>query len=111
MGKIVLFAIPKVEPVRPWCPTEADIKRYGRDLAQQLQWSSEISRQIDNSTREKVAVLVSVLGMKDLANLCVDCALAEIIKLCGRPDVNALLDAYRQREPIPETAPQAGHTA
>jgi hypothetical protein len=98
MGKVALFAIPKVEPVRPWQPTDADIKRYGRDLAQQLQWSSEISRQIDNSTREKVAVLVSVLGMKDLANLCVDCALAEIIKLCERPDVYAVLTAYGQRK-------------
>jgi hypothetical protein len=96
MGKVLLFTIPKVEPVRPWSPTEADIKRYGRDLAQQLQWSSEISRQIDNSTREKVAVLVSVLGMKDLANLCVDCALAEVVKLCERPDVYAVLDAFQQ---------------
>jgi hypothetical protein len=96
VGKVALFAIPKVEPVRPWCPTEADIKRYGRELAQQFQWSSEISRQIDNSTREKVAVLVSVLGMKDLATLCVDCALAEIIKLCERPDVYAVLDAFQQ---------------
>jgi hypothetical protein len=99
MGKVALFAIPKVEPACPWQPTEADIKRYGRDLAQQLQWGSEISRQIDKSTREKVAVLVSVLGMKDLANLCVDCALAEIVKLCERPDVNAVLDAY-QRSPF-----------
>ena len=96
MGKVALFTIPKVEPACPWQPTEADIKRYGRDLAQQLQWGSEISRQIDNSTREKVAVLVSVLGMKDLANLCVDCALAEIIKLCERPDVYAVLDAFQQ---------------
>lgn len=99
MGKVALFAIPKAESACPWQPTEADIKRYGRDLAQQLQWSSEISRQIDNGTREKVAILVSVLGMKDLANLCVDCALAEIIKLCERPDVNAVLDAY-QRSPF-----------
>src|SRR5664280_2542916 len=99
MGKVALFAIPKVEPARPWQPTEDDMKRYSRDLAQKLQWSSEISRRIDNSTREQVAVLVSVLGMKDLANLCVDCALAEIIKLCERPDVNALLDAY-QRSPF-----------
>jgi hypothetical protein len=96
MGKVALFAIPKVEPVCPWQPTEADIKRYGRDLAQQLQWSSGISRQIDNSTREKVAILVSVLGMKDLATLCLDCALAEIIKLCDRPDVCTVLDAFQQ---------------
>jgi hypothetical protein len=96
MGKVALFAIPKIEPACPWHPTEADIKRYGRDLAQQLQWSSEISRRIDDSTREKVAVLVSVLGMKELANLCVDCALAEIIKLCERPDVYAVLDAYQR---------------
>jgi hypothetical protein len=100
MGKVLLFTIPNVEPKRPWCPTETDIKRYGRDLAQQLQWSSEISGQIDNSTREKVAVLVSVLGMKDLANLCVDCALAEIVKLCERPDVYAVLDAYQQGKTV-----------
>jgi hypothetical protein len=96
MGKVALFATPKVEPVRPWHPTEDDIKRYGRDLAEQLRRSSEFSRQVDNSTREKVAVLVSVLGMKDLAILCVDCALAEIIKLCERPDVYAVLDAFQQ---------------
>ncbi len=102
MGKVPLFAVPKVEPKRPSCPTESDIKRYGRDLAEQLQWSSEISRQIDNNTREKVAVLVSVLGMKDLATLCVDCALAEIVKLCERPDVYAVLDAYQQRKAAAE---------
>jgi hypothetical protein len=102
MGKVLLFTIPKVEPVCPWHPTEADIKRYGRDLAQQLQWSSEISRQIDNSTREKVAILVSVLGMKDLATLRVDCALAEIVKLCERPDVYAVLDAYQRSPFAPE---------
>jgi hypothetical protein len=100
MGKVLLFAVPKVEPKRPWCPTEADIQRYGRELAQQLQRSSEISRQIDDSTREKVAVLVSVLGMKDLATLCVDCALAEIIKLCERPDVYAVLDAFQQSKVV-----------
>jgi hypothetical protein len=93
MGKVALFAIPKIEPERPWCPTEADIKRYGRELALRLQANSEISRQIDNSAREQVAVLVSVLGMNDLATLCADCALAEIIKLCERPDVYAVLDA------------------
>jgi hypothetical protein len=110
MGKILLFTVPKVEPKHPWCPTEADIQRYGRELAQQLQQSSEFSRQSDNRTREQVAILVSVLGMKDVANLCVDCALAEIIKLCERPDVNAVLAAYRQREPFPVSAQQAGHT-
>jgi hypothetical protein len=96
MGKVALFAIQKVEPACPWQATEADIKRYGRDLAAQLQSSSEITRQIDDSTRERVAILVSVLGMKDLATLCVDCALAEIIKLCERPDVYAVLDAFQQ---------------
>ena len=30
MGKVALFAKPKVEPKRPWRPTEADIQRYGR---------------------------------------------------------------------------------
>jgi hypothetical protein len=96
MGKVALFAIPKIEPACPWQPTEADIKRYGRDLAQQLQWSSEISRRIDDSTREKVAVLSSILGLTCLADLCADCALAEIVKLCERPDVYAVLDAFQQ---------------
>jgi hypothetical protein len=92
MGKVVLFAIPKVEPKRPWRPTEDAIKRYGRDLAQRL--SFDISCQIDNRVREQVAVLASVLGLSHLTELCVDCALAEIIKLCERVDVNAVLDAY-----------------
>lgn len=96
MGKVALFAIPKVEPALAWSPTETDIKRYGRDLAAQLQSSSEFSRQSDSRIREQVAVLVSVLGMKDLANLCVDCALAEIVKLCERPDVYAVLDAHQR---------------
>jgi hypothetical protein len=99
VGKIALFTIPKVEPALPWFPTDAEVERYGRERVQEMQWSSEISRRIDDSTREKVAVLVSVLGMKDLATLCVDCALAEIIKLCERPDVHAVLDAY-QRSPF-----------
>jgi hypothetical protein len=43
-----------------------------------------------------VAVLVSVLGLTHLTELCVECALAEIIKLCDRPDVYVVLDAYQQ---------------
>jgi hypothetical protein len=96
MGKVFLLAIPKVEPAPAWSPTEVDIKRYGRDLAAQFQSSSEFSRRSDSRIREQVAVLVSVLGMKDLVNLCVECALAEIIKLCERPDVNAVLDAHQR---------------
>jgi hypothetical protein len=96
MGKVLLFAIPKVEPRPLWVPTEADIQRYGRELARQL--SFDISRQIDKMTREKVAVLVSVLGLKHLTELCVDCALAEIIKLCERPDVYAVLDAHQKHK-------------
>lgn len=97
MGKIVLFELPKIEPKRRWCPTEADIQRYGRERVQEMQGFGEISRRIDNSTREKVAVLVAVLGLRYLADLCVDCALAEIVKLCERPDVYAVLTAYQQR--------------
>jgi hypothetical protein len=108
MGKVLLFTVPKVEPARPWCPTEAGIQRYGRELAQQLQMSSEFSRQSDSRIREQVAVLVSVLGMKDLATLCVDCALAEIIKLCERPDVNAVLGACQRSKFT--TEPKAGRS-
>lgn len=96
MGKVVLFARPTVEPVRPWLPTENEIRQYGREAMQELQQVREIGRWLDNSAREKVAVLVSVLGMTHLTELCVDCALSEIIKLCERPDVNAVLTAYQQ---------------
>lgn len=85
MGKVALFKKPKVDPAFPtfpWFPTDREL-RFG-----------QITDQIDNSTREKVAVLVSVLGLTHLTGLCVDCALAEIIKLCERPDVYAVLDAY-----------------
>jgi len=100
MGKVALFATPNIEPELPWFPTEHEIQRHGRVAMQELHDLREVSRQIDNSTREKVAVLVSVLGMKDLANLCVDCALAEIVKLCERPDVYAVLDAYQQGKTV-----------
>ena len=36
------------------------------------------------------------MGLTYLTELCIDCALAEIIKLCERPDVNAVLNAYVQ---------------
>jgi hypothetical protein len=82
MGKVILFALPKTEPER--------------ELAQQMQCFGDFSRRSDAWTREQVEVLVSVLGMRDLATLCVDCALAEIVKLCERPDVNAVLNAHQQ---------------
>jgi hypothetical protein len=87
MGKVALFVKPTFDPAVPtfpWFPTDRELQ-FG-----------EITRQIDNSTREKVAVLVSVLGLTNLADLCVDCALSEIIKLCERPDVYAVLNAYQQ---------------
>jgi hypothetical protein len=90
MGKVVLFEKPTFDPADPavpafpWFPTNREIQ-YG-----------EITRQIDNSTREKVAVLAAVLGLTYLTELCVDCALSEIIELCERPDVYAVLDAYQQ---------------
>jgi hypothetical protein len=96
MGKVALFATPKVEPALPWFPTDAEVERYGRERVQQMQWSSEISRRIDDRVREQVAVLASVLGLTHLTQLCVDCALREIILLCERADVSAVLDAYAQ---------------
>jgi hypothetical protein len=87
MGKVALFAKPKFDPAVPtcpWFPTDRELQ-FG-----------EISRHIDNSTREKVDLLGSVLGLTYLTELCVDCALSEIIKLCERPDVYAVLDAYQQ---------------
>jgi hypothetical protein len=87
MGKVALFKKPKIDPAFPtfpWFPTDREL-RLG-----------EITDQIDNGTREKVAVLASVLGLTHLTDLCVDCALAEIIKLCERPDVCAVLDAHAQ---------------
>jgi hypothetical protein len=96
MGKVVLFAAPRVVPPLPWVPTEADIRRHGREAIQELQQVREIGRHIDNGTREKVSLLVSVLGLTHLTELCVDCALSEIIRLCERPDVYAVLDSYAQ---------------
>jgi hypothetical protein len=87
MGNVSLFAKPTLDPAVPtfpWFPTDRELQ-FG-----------EITRQIDNSTREKVAVLVSVLGLTYLADLCVECALSEIITLCERPDVYAVLNAYQQ---------------
>jgi hypothetical protein len=87
MGKVALFVKPTFDPAVPtfpWFPTERELQ-FG-----------EITRQIDNSTREKVEVLATVLGLKHLAELCMECALSEIIKLCERPDVCAVLDAYQQ---------------
>jgi hypothetical protein len=97
MGKIALFQIPKVEPTLPWFPTDAEAERYGRERVQQMRWCTEITRQIDDSTRERVAVLGSVLGLTYLNELCVDCALREIAELAtNRPDVYAVLDAFHK---------------
>jgi hypothetical protein len=97
MGKVALFTIPKVERTLPWFPTDAEVERYGRERAQGMQWCSEITRQIDDSTRERVAVLGSVLGLTYLSELCVDCALKEIAELAtNRPDVYAVLDAFHK---------------
>jgi hypothetical protein len=98
MGKVLLFSVPKIEPRQPWRPTEADIQRYGRDLAQRL--SYDIACQVDNRTTEQVALLSYVLGLTHLAELCVDCALAEIIRLCERADVNAVLNAYARNKAV-----------
>jgi hypothetical protein len=96
MGKVLLFTKTKVEPELPWFPTENEIQRYGRDGAYEMRDRWTITRRVDKHTREQVDVLVNVLGLTHLTNLCVDCALAEIIKLCERPDVNAVLNAYAQ---------------
>jgi hypothetical protein len=87
MGKVALFKKPTFDPAVPtfpWFPTDRELQ-FG-----------EITCQIDNSTREKVEVLATVLGLKHLTDLCMECALSEIIKLCERPDVYAVLDAYQQ---------------
>jgi hypothetical protein len=94
MGKIALFTIPKVEAALPWFPTDAEVERYGRERVQEMQTLGEFMRQSDNRVREQVAILSSVLGLKYLIDLCPDCALREIIQLCERPDVNAVLTAY-----------------
>jgi hypothetical protein len=96
MGKVVLFATPKVDPVRPWFPTESEIQRYGREEMRELQQIREISRQLDSSILEKIAVVASVLGMPELVKLNADDASAALIDLTKRPDVCAVLDAYQQ---------------
>jgi hypothetical protein len=87
MGKVALFTKPKSDPAAPahlWFPTDRELE-FG-----------EISRRIDNRTREQVKLLASVLGLTYLTELCVDCALREFITLSERPDVYAVLDAYAQ---------------
>jgi hypothetical protein len=98
MGKVALFAMPKVEPKAPWRPTEEDIKRYGCAFAQQLQWSSDFQIEIDNRTRERVAVLSNIMGLTYLTSLSNDDALDEIVKLCERPDVCAVLGGHHKRK-------------
>lgn len=99
MGKIFLFTTPKVEPELPRFPTEDEIHHLGRETIAELQRVRELGREIDNSTREKVALLVSVLGLTDLATLCVSCALWEIAELTKRrSDVCAVLRAYYEEK-------------
>jgi len=98
MGKVALFSIPKVEPKPPWRPSEEDVKRYGREFVEDRKRLDDFQIEIDNRTRERVAVLSNVLGLTYLNELCDGCALDEIVKLCERPDVYALLDAYHKRK-------------
>jgi hypothetical protein len=90
MGKVLLFS-PPADGSAPR-PTESEGPRHGLCLARDLPFA-EFTRQVDTHTRERVAVLASVLGLTYLTDLCVECALKEIVKLCERPDVYAVLDA------------------
>jgi hypothetical protein len=93
MGKVVLFEPPEARPPLPLFPTEAEIER-SCSFQPIVSWG--FSRWSDACTRQKVKVLANVLGLTYLNELCVDCALAEIIKLCERADVNAVLNAHAQ---------------
>jgi hypothetical protein len=94
MNNIAFLAPPQVEPVQPdYRSISGDDPEGARRLREFMAWC-------DTKTREKVALLVSVLGLSYLADLCIDCAAKEIIELMKRPDVYALVEAYERAKRV-----------
>jgi hypothetical protein len=72
MGKIVLFAAPAVNPALAWSPTEDDLRRFGAKAMAELQHLREMAHQLDVGILEKAAVVASVFGIPELANMNAD---------------------------------------
>ena len=106
MGKIILFAAPKVDPAPAWSPTEDEIRRFGAKAMTELQHLRESVHQLDAGILEKAAVVASVFGMPELASMNADDACNELVELVKRSDVYDVLDAY-QRSPF-AAEPKAG---
>ena len=99
MGKIILFAAPKVNPAPAWSPNEDDVRRFGAEPMAELQHLREMAHQLDVAILEKAAVVASVFGIPELAGMNADDACNELVELVKRSDVYDVLDAY-QRSPF-----------
>jgi hypothetical protein len=96
MGKITLFAAPKVDPAPAWSPTEDDLRGFGAKAMAELQHLREAVHQLDAGILEKAAVVASVFGMPELASMNADDACNELVELVKRSDVYDVLDAYQR---------------
>jgi hypothetical protein len=93
MGKVVLFAEPKIEPVRPLFPSSALARGAARSELDRL---SINAANLDTDILEQAAAVAAVFGMPDLARMNADEVLAELTELVKRPDVCAVLEAYNR---------------
>jgi hypothetical protein len=97
MGRICLFAIPRVKPPRRWLPTENEIGFLGAKAMTELQPLRDAVHRLDVGILEKAAVVASVFGMPELAEMSADDACDAMVELVKRPDVYAVLDAYQRK--------------
>jgi hypothetical protein len=98
MGKVILLAIPTVEPP-PECSSAAG------DFSHLTPWAAERLRELRQQRRklhagilERAAVVAQVFGMPELAEMNVEDASNALVELTGRrSDVCAVLQAYYGR--------------
>jgi hypothetical protein len=96
MGKVCLFAIPRVKPPRRWLPTENEIGFLGAKALTELQHLRESVHRLDVGILEKAAVVASVFGMPELASMNADDACNEMAELVKRSDVCEVLEAHQR---------------
>lgn len=98
MGKVLLFAMPKVESKLPWSPTEAEISGLSPGSLEDLRQLKQRQREMRIGILERATIVAVVFGMPELATMNVDDASDALVELTKRrSDVCAVLDDYWRR--------------
>jgi hypothetical protein len=96
MGRICLFAIPRVKPPRRWLPTENEIGFLGAKAITEMQSLRDSVHRLDVGILEKAAVVASVFGMPELAEMSAVDACDAMVDLVKRSDVCDVLNAHQR---------------